>query len=216
MGRAKDLLIKPIDARTARRIICDLHYSHSCVRNSQINLGVFLDGRCGGALQFGPSIRSDLVCRLVHGTGPREFLELNRMALAEWLPRNGESRALAVALRMLGRRYPHLKWVVSFADACQSGDGAIYRAAGFLLTDIRPNNELRVDPKTGEVRHKMSVHHARRIHEWSSWRPLTGYQLRYVHFLQPAERKNLACDVIPYSRIDEVGARMYRGRALQA
>lgn len=37
---------------------------------------------------------------------------------------------------------PQLKWVVSFADGAQCGDGAIYRASGFVLTGIRVNNSI--------------------------------------------------------------------------
>ena len=59
------------------------------------------------------------------------FLELNRLAFADWLPRNSESRAIGYALRWLRATYPWLQWIVSFADATQCGDGAIYRASGF-------------------------------------------------------------------------------------
>ena len=142
MGRAKDILVKPIAARDANRIIRALHYSGKVVQNSQVHFGVFLDGKCGGALQFGPSLDKRKMLGLVEGTLWNEFIELNRMALADWLPRNGESRAIATALRLLKRQYPHLKWVVSFADGCQCGDGTIYRAAGFVLTGIKRNNQL--------------------------------------------------------------------------
>jgi len=139
-------LVKPIAARDANRIVKALHYSGKVVQNSQIHLGVFLDGRCGGALQFGPSLDKRKLIGLVEGTKWNEFIELNRMALADWLPRNGESRALAVSMRLLRRAYPQLKWVVSFADACQSGDGTIYRAAGFALAGIKINNQIWAAP----------------------------------------------------------------------
>ena len=49
---------------------------------------------------------------------------------------------MSVALRLLRRHAPHLKWVLTFADATRSGDGCIYRASGFLLTGIRANNTV--------------------------------------------------------------------------
>jgi len=56
LGRAKDIIIKPISAKDARAIIRELHYSGKVVQNSQIHFGVFLDGKCGGALSFGSSM----------------------------------------------------------------------------------------------------------------------------------------------------------------
>jgi hypothetical protein len=213
MGRAKDIILRPISARDANRVVQSLHYSGKVAPNSQVHFGVFLDGRCGGALSFGPSLRRKLMANLVEGTRSRQCIELNRMAMAEWLPRNGESRALSVAMRLLRRSYPHLKWVVTFADGCQCGDGTIYRAAGFILTDIRENTELRKDPKTGQILHTMQAYHLDRLAEFKrEWTPLPGVHLRYLYFLDPSWRARLTVPEIPYSRIAELGASMYRGQ----
>lgn len=212
MGRAKDIVVQAISASDGNRIVKALHYSGKVVPNSQIHLGVYLDGRCGGALQLGPSMRQDLSARLVHGTKPREFIELNRMALADWLPRNGESRVLAVMVRILKRSYPHLKWLLTFADGTQCGDGTIYRAAGFVLTSIKANAGMRRNPKTGEVMQAMQAYHLCMDKEFrTEWEALPGFQLRYVRFLHEHERANLAVPEIPYEQIKEVGATMYRG-----
>jgi len=156
LGRAKDIIVKPISASDANRIIKRLHYSGKVVNNSQVHLGVFLDGKCGGALQFGPCLDKRKLMGLVEGTKWNEFIELNRMALADWLPRNSESRVIAVAMRLLKKNYPWLKWVVSFADGCQCGDGTIYRASGFVLTGIKKNDQIWEAP-TGEVFNDTSV-----------------------------------------------------------
>lgn len=142
MGEAKRLVVKPISAQDAGKIIKALHYSGKVVHNSQLHLGVFLDGRCGGAMQFGPSLDKRKTLGLVTGTLWNEFLELNRMAFADWLPRNGESRALGFAMRWIRKTYPHIQWIVSFADGAQCGDGTIYRVSGFVLTSIKKNTSL--------------------------------------------------------------------------
>jgi hypothetical protein len=48
--------------------------------------------------------------------------------------------------------------------------------------------------------------------------PLAGFQLRYLYFLNPAAKERMVCPVLPFSKIDEIGAAMYRGerRAKQA
>lgn len=211
MGRAKDIVIKPISSSDANRIVKSLHYSGKVVPNSQLHFGAFLDGKCGGAMSFGPSMRQDLTAKLVHGTKPREFIELNRMAFADWLPRNGESRCIAVALRLIRKHYPHLKWCISFADATQCGDGTIYRAAGFLLTGIKKNVGLRRNPDTGEIVQSMQAYHLGKQYAYKDWEALPGFQIRYVYFLHPHERANLAVPVLPYSAIAEAGASMYKG-----
>lgn len=219
MSDVKKIVVRPVAAAVANEICKENHYSRKVVPNSQIHLGAFLHGRCLGVMQFGPSIDRNRMCHLVRGTKPREMLELNRMAFSDELPRNSESRCLGFALRLIGKTYPTIKWVVSFADGCQCGDGAIYRASNFVLTSIKRNASLlamedgtvvctktldhNLDPKTG--RRLSSAVRA------SGVKPLTGYQLRYIYFLHPAERKNLRCPEIPYSAIEECGARMYKG-----
>ena len=142
MGDAKRIEVRPITATDARKLVRLWHYSGKVVNNSQVHLGAFLDDRCGGVMQLGPSLDKRKLVGLVQGTLWNEFIELNRMAFADWMPRNGESRCLAVAFRLLRKQYPHLKWVVSFADATQCGDGTIYRASGFVLTQLIENRTL--------------------------------------------------------------------------
>ena len=117
-------------------------------------------------------------------------------------------------MRFIRREYPHIKWVVSFADGTQCGDGTIYRASGFVLTDIRKNVNLRVNPETGEAMHTITAHHRNQSYEFRKWKPLVGYQLRYVYFLNPAARERLAVPAIPFDKIRELGVSMYRGTRL--
>jgi hypothetical protein len=219
MTSAKEIEVRPIAKRDADALIRSVHYSGKVVRNSQLSLGVFLHGRLEGAMQFGPSLDKTHMLHLVPGTGWNGFLELNRMAFTDVLPRNSESRALGIALRMIRKNYPHIDWIVSFADACQRGDGTIYRAAGFLLTLIKTNKDV-MRFADGSVGHKMSQvtggnrlqHFAATGGKWSGiGTPLEGHTLRYVYFLNPAARARLACPELPYSAIEARGASMYRG-----
>lgn len=229
---AKAIRLRPIAPAAADRIVKALHYSGKVVQNSYIHLGVFLGERCGGVLQYGPCMDKRRMMPLVRGTQWDQFLELNRMALAEWLPRNSESRALAISLRLLRARYPRLKWVVTFADGTQCGDGTIYRAAGAVLTQIKKNSTIWRLPG-GETVARLSMEraslnplqrrynerHGRRIGECATAfmrrigaQPLPGVQFRYVFFVDPSWRARLAVPEIPFSRIDELGLRMARGQ----
>lgn len=231
MGRAKDIIVKPIAAKDANRIVRALHYSGKVVQNSQVHFGVFLGDRCGGALQFGPSLDKRKLVGLVEGTKWNEFIELNRMAMADWLPRNGESRAIAVAMRLLKRAYPWLQWVVSFADACQCGDGTIYRASGFVLTGIVRNSDMcRMPDGRSMSKMSLSAHYktqqggatseatsrgasgGTKIMQALGGELIPGYQLRYLYFLDPTARERLTVPIIPFSEIERRGAGMYRGK----
>lgn len=211
MASAKDLIVKPIKAADANRLVKKMHYSGKVVPNSQLHLGVFWQGRAEGVMSFGPPINKKGTINIVEGTRWNGFIELNRMAFSERLPRNSESRAISIAMKLLRKNYPHIEWVVSFADGTQCGDGTIYRASGFVLTDIRVSDALRTNPATGEVMHVIQAHHLKLSKEFRSWKPLQGYQMRYVYFLNPKARERLTVPSIPFKQIAEMGASMYRG-----
>lgn len=242
MTSAKDLILRPIDSAEANALMRRLHYSHRVVRNSQLHIGVFWQGALAGALQFGPPLDKRKVLGLVRGTRWQEMLELNRLALAEQLPRNSESRAIAVACRLLRRHAPQVKWILSFADATQCGDGTIYRAAGFVLTAIKPNDQIWALPdgaplaarvtltKGPHILHTASLRpgigaigqagatggaSSMKAYEAQGARPLPGFQLRYVKFLDPTWADRLTVPVLPYAAIAEAGARMVRGRSAE-
>jgi hypothetical protein len=205
VGEAKRLEVRPISASDANRIVKALHYSGKVVNNSQLHLGVFLDGKCGGAMQFGPSLDKRKIQPLVRGTLWNEFIELNRMAFADWLPRNGESRCLGYAMRWIRKTYPHIKWVVSFADGTQCGDGTIYRASGFVLCGIKQNSTI-VERPDGTIGSELVG--GRHV----GGMPISGFQLRYIYFIDPTARERLTVPVLPFSEIGRVGAGMYKGK----
>ena len=270
MASAKDIHVAPISSADARSLVRRIHYSGKVANNSQLHFGVFLDGRLEGAMQFGPSLDKRKIQGLVRDTGWNDFLELNRMAFSDRLPRNSESRALGVAFRLIRKHYPHIEWVISFADGTQCGDGTIYRAAGFVLTAIKKNDQIwaapegetfsRVNLTDGKSKQQQQQQQARNIvHRVTSpkgpaimhamtmrgvcgggansektkekmamtgggasmrafadagFKPMEGFQLRYIYFLNPAARDRLTVPILPFSKIEEMGAGMYRGEQI--
>ncbi len=224
---AKEIVVKPISSQDAARIVKACHYSGISAINASLHFGVFLNGKCGGAMQFGPSLQKSSIQPLVDGTGWNGFIELNRMAFADWLPRNSESRAIAVAMRLIRKAYPHIEWVVSFADGTQCGDGTIYRASGFALTGIKQNTTMWKMPDGlifADVGLRASSANLRKRvgyklgEPFSLFRkrvgamPVPGFQLRYIYFLDPTARARLTVPILPFSEIDRRGAGMYKGK----
>jgi hypothetical protein len=229
MVSAKEIVVKPISAKDAVNIVKRIHYSGKVVMGSQLHFGVFLDGRLEGAMQFGPSLDKRNTGRLVEQTGWNDFIELNRMAFSDRLPRNSESRAIAIAMRIIRKQYPHIEWVISFSDGTQCGDGTIYRASGFDLIGIKKNKTIWVFPDGERVadlsikqatdwqkkRFGRIIHGTAALHEAKRMgaAPLPGFQLRYIYFLNPKARQRLTVPILPFSKIEEMGAGMYLGQA---
>ena len=209
MSKVKDIRLKVIPAKIANSFVKKWHYSGKVVPNSQLHFGAFLDGKLHGVMQYGPSINKKGTIKIVEGTGWNEFLELNRMAFDDYLPRNSESRCISISFKLISKNAPQIKWVVSFADATQCGDGAIYRASGFKLVGITDNTALRVNPETGEAMHVIQAHHRKMSKEFRNWDALKGKQLKYIYLIDKSCK--LTVPVIPFEKIDEVGAGMYKG-----
>lgn len=226
MGRVKEIQIRVIPSRIANPFIRAHHYSGKVVNNSCLHFGAFLDGRLHGVLSYGPSLDKKKIIGLVEGTTWDGFLELNRMAFDDYLPRNSESYCIAKTIRLIRKQAPQVKWIISFADGCSCGDGTIYRACNFVLTDIKQNNNLCLLPN-GDKIHKMTLQSnpttprpelgGRSFYAYVKevgGTILPGYQLRYIYFIDPTYRKRLTVPEIPFSRIDELGAGMYKGECI--
>lgn len=236
MGRAKEITLKVIPGKIAKPYIEKHHYSKKVVNNSCLHFGAFLDGNLHGVLSYGPSLDKSKIITLVKGTGWNNFLELNRMAFDDYLPRNSESYCIAKSIRMIRKNAPQIKWIISFADGCSCGDGTIYRASNFVLTGIKKNSNLCVLPN-GEKIHKMTLessptsprkelggmsyfqltggaYNFKKYVEKVGGSILTGYQLRYIYFIDKTFRSRLTVPEIPFSKIDEIGAGMYLGEKM--
>jgi len=191
-------------------------------------------------MSYGSPLDKRKVLPLVKDTLWNEMLELNRMAFSDLLPRNSESRCLAISFKLLKKNAPHIKWILSFSDGTQCGDGTIYRASGFILTKIKKNNQIWEAPN-GEQFARMSLtdgkskqqqQRAKTISRGNAtkgknmengkasmqryidagFKPLEGNQLRYIKLLH--KNLELNCETLPFSSIDELGAGMYKGKKI--
>ena len=234
MGRAKEVIVKVIPSSIANDFIRKHHYSGKVVNNSKIHFGAFLDNQLHGVMSFGCSLDKSKIIGLVEGTKWNDFLELNRMAFDDYLPRNSESRCISYAIKLIKKNAPHVKWIISFADGCQCGDGTIYRASGFVLTMIKENEALYRLP-SGEAIHQLTLRSSprqprpelggkclydvsggtyslKKYIEITGAEPIKGYQLRYLYFIDKSCKDKLTVPIIPFSKIDEINAGMYKGK----
>ncbi len=232
MSKVKDIRLKVIPSNVANAFVKKHHYSGSVVSNSRLHFGAFLNKSLHGVLSFGSPLDKRRTIGLVKNTGWNEMLELNRMAFDNHLPKNSESRSLSIAMKLIKKNAPHIKWILSFADGTQCGDGTIYRASGFILTNIKKNNtiwkspegkvktdiSLRLNLKSNVKKHDLLENYkggsSMKMFKDAGWKPIEGYQLRYVYFIDKNKIKDLTVEPIPFYKIKEMGASMYKGKRI--
>jgi len=215
MGQAKELIVKPVTSQVGNEFIKKNHYSNKVVPNSQLHLGVYFKGGLHGVMQFGPSINKKGTKNLVKGTGWNDFIELNRMAFDEKLPKNSESRAIGVALRLIKKYKPNIDWVISFADGTQCGTGTIYRASGFKLVAVVKN--AGICRLNGKISHIKKTYDLGLTSSFASKTDipklkkkgynleiLQGYQVKYIYFLNKEKEKNLTLRPLDFKVLDTI------------
>lgn len=236
MSRVKEILVKVIPSKIANEFVKKYHYSGKVVANSLLHFGAFLDGKLHGVMSYGNPLDRSRVLSLVHNNKNEsvswnDMLELNRMAFDDMLPKNSESRCISISIKLIKKNASHIKWLLSYSDGTQCGDGTIYRATGFQLTGIKKNTQL-FELKDGRKFHKMNFATARPTpvqkklrHETGMLtgsvgllikkldaKVLKGFQLRYIYLIDKSCK--ITVPVLPFSKIDEFNAGMYKGEKI--
>jgi hypothetical protein len=232
MGRAKEIVVRVIPSKIAVAFVRKHHYSGTVSNTSALHFGVFLDNNLHGVMSFGSPMDKRKVITLVKNTRWNEMLELNRMAFDDYLPKNSESRAISIAIKLLKKEAPHIKWILSFSDGVQCGDGTIYRASGFVLTAVKQSTQI-IETPSGERITRMTLTQVgnpkrkRVISELgikdngsssikmfleNGCRNVMGYQLRYIYLIDKTAKLNVP--IIPFEKIDQLGAGMYKGEKI--
>jgi len=220
MGRAKEIIVKVIPAKIANEFVKKSHYSGKVVPNSTLHFGCFLDNKLHGVLSYGPSINKKGTINLVENTGWNEFIELNRMAFDDYLPKYSESRCIAISIKLIKKNAPQIKWIISFSDGTQCGDGTIYRASGFQLVGVaknagicKLNGQIVHIKKTYDLGLTTSFMKKSDIPKLNKMgyevELLEGFQLKYVYLIDKSCK--ITVPILPFSKIDELGAGMYKG-----
>jgi hypothetical protein len=214
VGRVKDIIVKVIKSKAANDFVKKYHYSGKVVNLSNLHFGAFLDGKLHGVLSFGPPMDKRKNLNLVESSNKginekwNEMLELNRMAFDDYLPKNSESRCISVCIRLIKKNAPQIKWILSYSDATQCGDGTIYRASGFQLTQINKNATI-WKLKSGEIVAKRGDSR----YDFEGAEKLQGFQNRYIYLIDKTCKIN--SEILPFNKIDEMGAGMYKGEKIK-
>lgn len=201
-----DFCVKEIERDIANRLIIENHYSHKVFNNSYIHLGVFINSKLLGVLQYGHLMNNNSVGNIVEGTQNGQALELNRMWLDDEAKRNSESRAVSYSAKYIKGKYRHVKWIQSFADERCGGFGIVYQACSFVFYGEHLSEFYEFE---GEIYHKiMFTNEGKSASNSQKAKYLRANkhkakktklrQFRYIKFLDERWRKKCLLKEVPY------------------
>jgi hypothetical protein len=155
MSSRSELRLDWVDAKAARYAASRWHYSKSLPAGISTYLGVWEDGKYIGAVVFGLGGGGATDGRRFGLERSYEMCELTRVALTNH--KTPVSRIVRVALKLLKRRNPGIRLVVSYADPMESHVGGIYQAGGWTYVGTSTPDKFYVT-KDGKRYHSRSVH----------------------------------------------------------
>lgn len=143
-----DFYVKEIDKDLARETIIKNHYSKKCYNGTYVNLGVFIKGEFLGVLQYGYAMNPASGGSLVTGTEMNQYLELNRMWIADDVGDYPESKAISYSIKYIKGKLKTIKWIQSFADERCGGLGIVYQASSFRFYGEHTSSFWELDGET--------------------------------------------------------------------
>lgn len=203
-----DFYIKEIDRKQANKMVVENHYSKKFYNATYIHLGLFVDGAIKGVLQYGYAMNPASCGGVVEGTQQDEYLELNRMWIADNVGKYPESRAISYSLKYIRRKYPKIKWIQSFADERCGGFGIVYQACSFdyygehksdfwELDDVVYHN-IQMTVAKDSKRYKGGAKYLQENKDRA--KKMNLRQFRYIKFLDQREKKKCLLKEQPYPK----------------
>ena len=203
--------LQPIPKQEACEFVKSLHYSKSVVWSSHTHLGVFVEGKVIGVLQFGPSMNPKATSKVILGLPPAGMVELNRMAFLDGHPKNIVSESIAASFRFIRAVRPAVQVVQSFADGRCKRLGVVYQASNFIYLGSHKTIFYLLD---GEWFHKSLLNRAPVDKRgWGSGPKAARFaagkeravphefeQFRYAYPLTPWARRQLLPRALPYPK----------------
>lgn len=153
MSIKEDYTIKQIDYKTAMETVIQNHYLQRKSPCSKA-YGLFdKDDNIVGCVIYGVPCSSTLLKGICGEEEMHNVYELNRLWVADDVPKNGESYLVGNTLKLLDKEI-----IVSFADTSQNHIGYVYQATNFIYCGLSAKFR---DPKVKGLEHQ---HHATYAH----------------------------------------------------
>lgn len=198
--------VRSVGYQTAAIVVREAHYL-GALGSTSVSLGLYIDDVIAGVLCYGtiPANNASAVCG---AEMQPTVMELTRLALYDWAPRNSESYLIGQSFRWMRDNRPDIRILLSYADSSVGHVGTIYQATNWVYTGASTNDMVyRLD--SGEVIHARSAH--RKPLPPGKWVPVPAKH-RYVNFLggrteRRRLRRSLRWDVLPYPKSNNAAER---------
>lgn len=206
MGALQKYSIKEIPYALAMETVVQNHYLHRKCPCSHA-FGLFDENEeLRGCVVYGVSCSSTLLKGICGEDEMQNVYELNRLWVADDVPKNGESYLISNTLKKLDKEI-----IVSFADTSQGHIGYVYQATNFLYCGLSAKFK---DPK---VKGFENMHHATYAHGMTMEQVKEKYgeenvyyverprKHRYIYFNAKGRRKKelmkkLKYKILPYPK----------------
>jgi hypothetical protein len=185
-------------------LIKKYHYLHNQPSGSALMLGVYQDNKINGLIIFGNPVSSH-IRKAVRSTTGKQVLELTRLWLSDNLPKNSESKVISIALRILKRLKPSIKWIVSYADPKAGHSGIIYQATNWVYIGLTGKTEYYIID--GQRKHTKTLND--RVRSRKNLKQIFGNRIStertigkhcYLYFLDKEYQKYLVKPIKPYPK----------------
>ena len=144
MGLKDSYAVKEIPYKTAMQIVIENHYLHrKCPCSYAFGLISKETGEIKGVITYGVPPSHTLLKGICGEEEKQNVYELNRLWVADDMPRNSESYLISASIKKLDKEI-----IVSFADTSQDHIGYVYQATNFLYTGLSAKF---LDPKVKGV-----------------------------------------------------------------
>lgn len=142
------------EKQEADKVISKYHYSKKATKNSFLSIRVN-DGQ--GYMQLGYGIRPAIKSSICEDITKGNYAEFDRMWLSDDLPKNSESMAIGLLIKLLRRIKPELKYLITYADESAGNQGTIYKATNAFRLGSIPCDFYILE--NGERVHPVSMYH---------------------------------------------------------
>ncbi len=205
-----ELVVDWCSYKAAKYAVEHWHYSKSMPTPPRIMIGVWEDKQFIGVVIFSRGSNNNMLKPF--GLDVTQGCELTRVALASHIA--PVSQVVGRSLKLLRRRSPGVRIVVSYADPNHCHVGAIYQAGNWLYTGATADDYKAID-KTGRAWHSRQVSRTGVKRQYGMLRsvpkledceivPLLGKH-RYLYPLDRAMRRQILPLAQPYPKRETCG-----------
>lgn len=140
----ESLSYREIPNNLMKSFVLNYHYLHKRPACTIASIGLFYRSILVGICSFGRGANQHIA---------KEGIELTRLALLGWLPKNTASFFIKRAIKILKNKKPETKKIIAYCDPNVGHIGTVYKASNWKLQAVCRKDYMYLLP-SGEVVHK--------------------------------------------------------------